>query len=353
MTQDTTSLPAASSGALEMPYAPSWIDWLTAWIARIPGPAWAFYVAALLIFALTNNAVFWIDGALAVGTFDLVRTADAGFIVFFIALYHYLALVAHQSLVVFRPALAASDADVQIIDYRLTTLPRRLGWLALIVGIIGGVVSVQSDPAGFGLDMTSTWLQVVYQTSTMAFVFAAFITWLIQMIRQLRLIIALHRQASYIDIFQLTPLHAFARFTARVGMTVILFVAFNGLLRATGEDGAPLWAVTIMTVLAVCVFVIPLLGMRNRLQDEKERRLSEANEAIKVIIARVHDQVSADTYDKIPGLNASMTALVAERDLIQEISTWPWDPSTLKGFATTLLLPIFLWLVTRLLERLI
>jgi hypothetical protein len=93
--------------------------------------------------------------------------------------------------------------------------------------------------------------------------------------------------------------------------------------------------------------------MRNRLKDEKARLLGETNEAIQVTIGRIHNQVISNEYKDIGDLNTAMSALVVERDLIDGISTWPWEPGTLRGFASTLLLPIFVWLVTRLLERFI
>jgi hypothetical protein len=74
---------------------------------------------------------------------------------------------------------------------------------------------------------------------------------------------------------------------------------------------------------------------------------------MKMTISRIHGQINADDYKNIAGLNTAMSALVVERDIIGGISIWPWQASTLRGFATTLLLPIFLWLVTRPLDRLI
>lgn len=49
----------------------------------------------------------------------------------------------------------------------------------------------------------------------------------------------------------------------------------------------------------------------------------------------------------------AIAALMRERELIKSVSTWPWDPRMIRGFASALLLPVFLWLITRLLERLL
>jgi hypothetical protein len=63
--------------------------------------------------------------------------------------------------------------------------------------------------------------------------------------------------------------------------------------------------------------------------------------------------VNSDKYDDMGGLNSALSALVAERGLLQGISTWPWEVSTLGGFVSSLLLPIVLLFVARLLERLL
>ena len=81
MAQDTASSPVTDLPEFEIPYASSWIDRLIQWISRIPGPAWLIYVAALLAFALLNNAVFWLDGSLAAGSFDRIRGLDSRFFV--------------------------------------------------------------------------------------------------------------------------------------------------------------------------------------------------------------------------------------------------------------------------------
>jgi len=336
-----------------IPYARSWIDQLVDWIGRIPGLSWLFYAVALLAFALASNAVFWLDGSLATGSIDFVRVIDSVFIVFFVALYHDLNLVASRSFHIFRPLLKLTEADLRILEFRLTTLPRWLGWLAVLVGIGLGIVSVRSDPSAYRLDTARTMLPVIYQYVAQIFVIACMAALILRTIRQLRLVNDLHRRASEINLFHLAPVHAFASLTARAAIGLVLFMLFNAVVEASGISAAPLYVVVAMGVLAISVFVMPLLGMRKRLKDEKARLLTETNEAIKVTIGRIHDEVSSNKYEKISGMNTAINALVAERQLIQGISTWPWEASTSRGFASTLLLPIILSLVTRLLGRLI
>jgi hypothetical protein len=52
-------------------------------------------------------------------------------------------------------------------------------------------------------------------------------------------------------------------------------------------------------------------------------------------------------------LNKTLASLVVERELLAKIPTWPWQPGALTGFLTALLLPIILWLIQRILERML
>ena len=223
----------------EIPYPRSWIDRLVQGINRIPGPTWLFYIVALLTFALLGNAVFWVDGSLEVGEFEPVRVLGSFFWGFPVALYHHLSLVAGWSFRDFRPLLKSSESELRTLEYRLTTLPRRLGWLAILIGIAGGIASVQSDPETYGLDKAMTLLPEMYSYVAQSFVIAAGVALIAQIIRQLRLVNELHRQVSEIDLFQLAPVHAFATLTARAGIGLLIFMVFNTLLEISNITAAP------------------------------------------------------------------------------------------------------------------
>jgi hypothetical protein len=258
--------------------------------------------------AFLNNAVRWLDGSLAVGSFIPIRVLDAGYVVIFLALYNHLSLVAKRSFEVFQPVL---------------------------------------------LDVLTSLISIAFLYAVTIFSFSCMFALLFQTIRQLRRVNDLHQRADKIDLFQLEPVHAFSSLTARTGIGLILFIVYSGLVESSNITDANLAGLVIFGVLAVFVFTLPLLGMRKRLKIEKAQLIGDVNERIKVTIGRIHDQVDSNQHEKVGELRTAMSALIEERNLIAAISTWPWDPSTLRGFASTLLLPIFLWLITSLLERLI
>jgi hypothetical protein len=65
-------------------------------------------------------------------------------------------------------------------------------------------------------------------------------------------------------------------------------------------------------------------------------------------LARRNDAGDLSSADAV---HNNLNSLLSERVLISRAPTWPWSPDALRGFSTALLLPIFLWLVFRVLER--
>jgi hypothetical protein len=49
----------------------------------------------------------------------------------------------------------------------------------------------------------------------------------------------------------------------------------------------------------------------------------------------------------------TLDGLIAERGVLEKVSTWPWEPETVRVVVTALLLPVVLWIITRILERLL
>lgn len=102
--QTALPTPEAKSRITSLPYPPSWVDRLHAWVRRLPLPAWLFYtlVTLLLIFAFTW--VEWQAGQYPVGTLDPFHVLIIGAGPYALALVHYLDRYAHLSLTRFRPA---------------------------------------------------------------------------------------------------------------------------------------------------------------------------------------------------------------------------------------------------------
>jgi hypothetical protein len=171
-------------------------------------------------------------------------------------------------------------------------------------------------------------------------------------VRQLRLISQIQDQMTEIDVFQLDPLMAFSGVTARTGMIVLGI----GYLLAAPEPAPFDWAViafvAISIVLGIAAFVLPMYGMHGRIAHEKTRLLSLANRDLQAALTEVSSRAQARDLTNADALNQQLSSLITQRDVIAGIPTWPWEPTTVRGFATAVVLPIALWLVFRAFEQL-
>jgi hypothetical protein len=339
----------------------SWIDRLVRWIDRFPGSTWLFYAIALGVSVLLNNAVLWIDGGLQAGVFDGGLSIFAFYTIYWIALYHYLTRHASWALKSFRPLLDVGDPDFRKIDFELATLPRNLGWLSVLTGIAIAMMETLSNLAssiGPVADQAQTVLPTAYFTTATVFFASCFFAFVFRTIRQLRLVSRLHEQATGIDLLSLHAPHAFSRLTARTGLGLILLLIIISL--PAPWETSTVYSISAfdvvfyagMALLAIIVFIIPLQGMRARLQQEKHRALDEVDELYRTASGRLYGNVRNDSYEDTGQTKDAMSALLMHRDRLNKISTWPWDPGTIRGFTSALLLPIFLILVAQLLERL-
>lgn len=328
----------------------SWIDRLISAIEQLPGPAWFFYVVGILAITLLINIVLWIDGSTAFGSYGSFQGIFPPFVLYFLALYHYLTRAGSRSLLEFRPLIEADEAEFARIDGELGTLPPKLGWLAIVIAIISLPNFFLSGQA-FGENEPNTVLPYVVAGAAALFFGATIFCLFLRSIRQLRLVHKLHARATNISLLQLEPAHAFSGLTARTGAGIILLLMLGYLRDPSLVSGVWVYSYLIMAVAAVGIFVVPILGMRDRLAQEKAHLLGVTSDLLQLTSDKLEERIRADDYASLQGMETAIRALIRKREMVEKISTWPWNPGTIRGFASTLLLPIFLWIVTRLLGR--
>lgn len=336
----------------EEPYPPSWIDQLTTWLDRLPGPAWLYYGLALIAAELLMAVVFWIDGSVPPGALDPELAFFMAFVVYWPALYHYLSHAGSDALKSFRPLLDADDRAFARTDYELKTLPRWMGWVAIPAGIVLAAGLIGDDPAPFGDIVPLTPIPQVVDFVVTSLLLWFFLCVIARSIRQLRLVHRLHQQVGKIHLLNLEPAHAFSGLTARTGIGLVLVLIASyaldpGALSSTLERSTFLATVSV----AIAVFALPVIGLRERIQSEKERAIRDASELLESATSELHEKIRKHDYAHLEGTEAGINALSQEIERLRRVRTWPWNTGTIRGFASTLLLPIFLWLVTRVLER--
>jgi hypothetical protein len=347
--RETSGLTAPTSPSkLHAGYA--WNDRLLesieAW--RWPLPVTLGVLAIIAIIAL--HAVEWAFGPLRPGEIDPFLLTVPVYPLGILAIIAIQNRTAVTALARFRPATDLDDEAYAGIRYELTHQPA-LGALVggVAFGAFGVVIELSKETAAVALES--------YPVAYLKYTVVAFASYalagpfLIRTARLLRRVHELHREARHIDLLDPAPIHAFSSVTALVGLSLIAITTLSITTDpATHETTGGVILTFILLGAAIACFILPLWGMHRRLQAEQIRLSGEVARRIETTIARLYDDVDHDR----PGateLRDRLTALLATRDLIQRVSTWPWRPETPRWVFSGLLVPIVIWGATRILER--
>jgi hypothetical protein len=248
--------------------------------------------------------------------------------------------------------LDESETELARIKNQLTTLPQKQGWLAIPLGFGLAALTIFTEPEPYGEVVPNTFLPYVGDLLFTGFMMATLYGLIVRSIRQIRMVARLHRRASNINLLKLGPAHAFSTLTARTGIGVIFVLVFGTLVDETPADSVvDLFWYLVTSLISIALFVLPILGMRDRLEEEKERVLNEIGDLLQHASSHLHDKISQGNYQTLGEQEIAIKALTHERELLERASTWPWNTRTIRGFASALLLPIVIWIVTRILER--
>ena len=122
-----------------------------------------------------------------------------------------------------------------------------------------------------------------------------------------------------------------------------------------GRTGQLVLLWVIFGLIGLTTFLLPLLGAHRLLEREKERVQSETVGRIEAVLAQMHSRVESGDYGDVESTTSMknlLDSLIVERNLLQQVSTWPWNPETPRILATALILPILLLLISQIITRL-
>jgi hypothetical protein len=335
------------------PYAPSWSDRHQAWVTRLPGPSWLYYAAVASVLVLFQAAVLWAEGAYPIGTLVAAHALIALMIPLFLALAHWLDDRASAAFASLRPALSASEQDAGRLRYQLTTLPARPALLASMAGLVFILIMyVITDTAGSFDDLAEFPLSkaLVLSLYTLVWWFIAFFVY--HTVHQLRMVHLVYTRHTRANLFRMRPLYGLSGLTALTGASLagIIYgwLAINPDLLA---EPIALAIVLPLTLLALLAFGWPLLGIHGLLVEEKGRLTDECTLRLEATIAELHRRVDEGALAGMDDLNKTIASLELELNLLDKVPTWPWRPETVRLLLTALALPLGLWLLQYVLQR--
>lgn len=339
------------------PYAPGWINRLNAWVDRLPGPSWSFYLGLALVLMLVLALVPWIEGALSLGTLLPAQLFMPAMIILLLAMPHYLDNRSESALAAMRPILKANEEEYSRLRYEITTLPAWPTLLAslatviliLLLGAIGGRES--SLEAFAPWPVSGNLVYLVYLIGFWNFGAFAYHT-----IHQLRVIHRIYIRHTRVNLFRLRPLYAFSSITALTAVTLAIITYGWQVLNPEGLqslDMTTIGLVFLITALALAAFVWPLLGIHRLLVEEKGRLQDECSDRLEAAIAELHRRLDGGELEGMAELNVALANLEIEHGALDRIPTWPWQPETPRLLITALALPLGLWILQYILQLLL
>jgi len=322
---------------------------------RLPGAGWWVFVAFGIAIFAWGQAIEWATGRMPVGTFDLNLVVTAPYGPFVLLTLGVGIRVVRRALVAFWPATGWPEGEQSGWVDRFALGGFWPECAALLAGVAGGVASLLGAPA-----------QILGPEPERGPVYAAFLpaflagyalsaAGVLTTLRWLRLVSRIHREATAIDVFDRAPIYAFSRVTVLVGLTYLFTAYYSFTFNAAFQAGnaASLAFIASTMAVAVAAFVVPMWGIHDRLARERERLLRDVERRTNELASELYARIDAGQFDATAVINSSMSGLTALRERTERLPTWPWPPQLLRGFVSALLLPLAVFILTRVISDLI
>lgn len=347
----SASVASVASAALPFPaYRPSAFTRLLARIDALPLHGWWVFPALWVALAAWAQGVLWWSGRLPVGTLDLFTIEAVFYAPYGLAMFAITTRIALRSLNAFWPATGWPDSERAPWVYRFVTLPRGLDLLALAIGIPVGIGALSSAPDTFlGAEQSRGSLALAYLPA-LILGYTAFPLIVFQTVRQLRLVARIHREATAIDPFDREPVYAFSRLTVVAGLGY-LFIGYYGLAVNGAFQAGNLVSLATLAAnfgVAMAAFILPLWGIHDRLVREKAELVRGVESRLGHLGDEMYRRVDAAQFDGTKAVSDSIVGVSMLRERIAKLPTWPWPPNVLRGFVTALLLPVIVYVASRL-----
>ena len=336
------ALPAIRPGALSRFYA---------WCDRLPWQGWWLFPALAVVQFAWAHAILWAFGRLPVGMLDPTLSVSVIYAPYALGGLTYLNRVAARALAAFWPATGWPDAERIVWTRAFTTVRAGLSLPGLILGIVVAAGSFFSAPVSVvGSDDRSrlayavAFAPIAIFGYTMTFLAVAHTT------RQLQLVARIHREARAIDPFDRRAVYAFSRFTAQIGLLFLASGYYTLTVNSSFQSGNLIGIAVLCLIIALgaACFVLPLWGIHSRLVDEKEALLSGVEDRVTQLGLELYRRIDAGEFDGTKVINEAIAAAGAIRERIARLPTWPWPPQLFRGFLSALLLPVIVYLLSRL-----
>ncbi len=330
-------------------YRPSAASQFVARVDMLPlRGIWVFPALAILLF-LWGHAILWVSGLIPVGSIDATVATGVIYGPYVLAVFAITNRVAIRSLDAFWPATGWPESERAGWAYRFATLPRGADVLALVIGIPIWVGAFLSAPASFLGGPETRWYFGAALLPSLILGYSGFPLIVLHTVRQLGLVMRIHREARAIDPFDREPLYAFSRLTVTTGLAYVLIGYYGLAVNGAFQAGNLISIVTLAGsfVVGMVTFVVPLWGIHSRLVHEKARLLVAAERRLGKVGEEMDRRIDSGAFGTTKEITDTLTGVSLLRERVAHLPTWPWPPQVLRGFLSALLVPVVVYIASR------
>jgi hypothetical protein len=321
------------------PYKHSLVDRFTQLVERLPIRPRVFY----LLFGLGLIAIqlffLWLDGGIKAVELMPVIIFNGLATPFLLALIHLLDDQAVTALNSMKTMIEMTEGELEHIKFKLANMPFSV---PLVVGL--GMMAfyiltpyLTAEPVRFaaleGLPVFAIPFYIIDNAS--AFLSGVLIY---HTIRQLRLVNQINSNSLRINLFQIGPLQAFSRLTASTAVGLLLFMNLWMLINPD------LLANPVNLGLATGFGIITVSAQKAKALHEIDLRLED-------VFIKFDQHFLEDDYPAMDTLNGTISSLEIQRNRVEAVPTWPWNPGTVRSVMAAIALPLILMLVQILVEQ--
>ena len=342
-----------ATNSIRLPYKPSWIDRFTNWIGKLPIHPLTIYFSLGFVLILVQIVFLWLEDGLYAEVLLPVIIFNGLAIPFLLALIHFLDNQAVTALKSMKSALEITEEEFYNYEYQLSNMPT-IPWLIsglamMFITILIERISV--TPIRYTALEQLPIFAVVYHIidKSSAFLFGVFIY---HTIRQLRLVNTINTNYIRINLFYLEPSQSFSKLTASTAVGLV--VGIYGWMLINPDLLTNLlflgFAVSI-TILAIVVFVWPLLGVHRLMESEKDKMLHKINLRFESVFLKFDQPFNEDDDSSLEKIYWTISSLEIQHKRINSIPTWPWKPETARLVLTAVAIPLILAVLRFLVEQ--
>lgn len=250
----------------------------------------------------------------------------------------------------FRPLARMDDDEFECLIAGAPIFNRRLEWLALGGGVVGGLLLWRPwDYSGLSMIWLSSgtrsgWL-VLYMLIAGG-LWGGLLGWNIySSLSGMRLFTGLQHHPLDINVFDLKPLEPIGRWSLGIALIYIGGSALSLLFvpqMTLNVEAIVLYGILILT--PVLVFFLNMLSTRQTIVAAKQQKLDMVRENLAAASLALDERAAKGQKEHIDALLDSVAAWVTYEERVEQVPEWPYTADIRRNLLLSTLLPLAVWL---------